>query len=104
MKNSRKNRKKYTVKTKSRMLIFFLIFNISIFVLGYRLLMNLYQINIMNKQKKMLEVEINNLSYEKDALEADIEKLSDSEYIAKFVREKYLYSKDGELIIRFENK
>ena len=102
MKKVKRSKKKYTIKTKSRMFIFFLVFGVSIFTLGYRLLINLYQINYMNEQKKVLEHEIDVLSEEKDVLEADIEKLSNPDYIAKYVREKYLYSKSGELIIRFE--
>ena len=32
-------------------------------------------------------------------LSDDVVKLQDSEYAAKYAREKYLYTKDGELII-----
>ena len=33
-------------------------------------------------------------------LELDAKKLQDSEYIARYAREKYLYSKEGEFIIK----
>ena len=39
---------------------------------------------------------------EKESLETDILKLEDPDYIAKYVREKYFYSKDGEVILRLE--
>lgn len=52
------------------------------------------------------KTEINDLKekYEKllsdeDKLNEDVIKLQDSEYAAKYAREKYLYTKDGELII-----
>ena len=32
----------------------------------------------------------------------DIKKLNDPDYITKYVREKYLYSKDGEIILRID--
>ena len=96
----KKVKKRYTVKTKSRIFVFFLLFGISIFTLGFRLFNNLYQINQLKKEKIVLENKINDLTDEKEALEADIEKLSDSDYIARYVREKYLYSRPGELIIR----
>ena len=38
--------------------------------------------------------------YEKQVLETDVKKLQDPDYVAKYAREKYLYSKDGELIIK----
>ena len=31
-------------------------------------------------------------------LNIDIEKLNDPEYLAKYIKEKYMYSKDGEII------
>ena len=40
------------------------------------------------------------LEDEEKVLSSDIEKLKDPAYIAIYAREKYLYSKDGELIIR----
>ena len=33
-------------------------------------------------------------------LENDVKKLEDPEYLARYAREKYFYSKDGELILR----
>lgn len=102
MKKSKK-KKKYNIKTKSRMFVIFLIFGVVISTLGYHLFSNLYQINVMKKEKKQLEEQLAILSDEQEVLESDIEKLSDPDYIAKYVREKYLYSKDGELIIRIED-
>ena len=46
-------------------------------------------------EKKMALLEEN----EKD-LTNEILKLQDSDYLARYAREKYFYSKDGELIIR----
>ena len=52
------------------------------------------------KTKKELEDKYNKLLEEKEVLETDVKKLQDPEYVAKYAREKYLYSKDGELIIK----
>lgn len=98
-----KRKKKYTVKTKSRMFVIFLIFGVIISTLGYHLFTNLYKVNQLKKEKKQLEKQLVSLNDEKEILEADIERLSDPDYIAKYVREKYLYSKDGELIIRMDD-
>ena len=57
----------------------------------------------MNIKKEDLNKQIANLSLEKEKLEANIVKLEDPDYIAKYVREKYFYSKDGELILRIDD-
>lgn len=54
----------------------------------------------MKAQKKQLEKKIALLKEEEKILESDIQKLEDPSYVARYAREKYLYSKDGEIIIR----
>ena len=54
----------------------------------------------MKEQKKELQDRIKALQEEEKVLESDIQKLEDPSYIARYAREKYLYSKDGEIIIR----
>ena len=57
-----------------------------------------------------IKQEINNLnktyneklSYEEE-LKDEINKLQDPEYMARYAREKYLYSKKGEIIIKIED-
>ena len=95
-----KRRVRYTKKTKGRMIVIFLFFGAIISTLGYSFFNNLKQISDMNKEKKYLEDRIVMLEEEEKVLEADIQKLSDPSYVARYAREKYLYSKDGELIIR----
>lgn len=50
--------------------------------------------------KSELENDYLNLLDEEEKLSGEILKLQDPEYIARFAREKYLYSKNGEIIIR----
>ena len=97
-----KRKRKYTKKTKSRMVIIFVFFGIVISTLGYTMISNLNQINDLVKEKKSLVKEKGDLGEEKEKLEADIERLSDPEYIARYAREKYFYSKDGEFILRID--
>ncbi len=54
--------------------------------------------NYQNKQA--LELKYSELLEQEETLSSDIIKLQDPDYIARFAREKYLYSKDGEIIIR----
>ncbi len=51
-------------------------------------------------QKKKLEKEYQELQDKQEVLEQEVVKLQDPEYVLRYAREKYGYSKDGELIIR----
>ena len=57
----------------------------------------------MKEEKIALNEQISDLQKEKEVLETDIMKLENPDYIAKYVREKYFYSKEGELILRIDD-
>ena len=61
-----------------------------------------YWVEIFEKyqEKKSLEKKLVDLKEEEERLRADASKLQDPDYIARYAREKYLYSKDGEYIIK----
>ena len=61
-----------------------------------------YWIEIVHKyqEKQELEQNLTALQEKEDALKVDAEKLEDPDYVARYAREKYLYSKDGEFILR----
>ncbi len=61
-----------------------------------------YWVEIFEKyqEKKKLDAELVTLQEKEKELELDAKKLQDSEYIARYAREKYLYSKEGEFIIK----
>ena len=80
----------------------FVLFGTITVVLGYNLINNILMISDMNAKKVELNNQIADLGKEKEILENDILKLEDPDYIAKYVREKYFYSKEGELILRIE--
>lgn len=52
------------------------------------------------KEKKGLESQLIKLEDKNDELNKELEKLQDPEYIAKYAREKFYYSKKGEIIIK----
>ena len=54
------------------------------------------------KEKEKLEFVYNESLEEEENLKSEITRLKDPEYIARYAREKYLYSKNGELIIKIE--
>ena len=50
----------------------------------------------------MLEDNYKKALSEEESLKEEINKLQDPEYMAKYAREKYLYSKDDEIVIKIE--
>lgn len=97
-----KKKKRKASKSKIRVFIALIIFGSVTAALGYNCLNNILKIQAMNREKKHLEKELITLQEEKESLETDILKLEDPDYIAKYVREKYFYSKDGEVILRLD--
>ncbi|NMA50753.1 MAG: septum formation initiator family protein [Mollicutes bacterium] len=59
---------------------------------------------IMNNRKKVsvLNSEYIKLQKENKSLKTEIAKMEDPEYLARYAKEKYLYSSDNEIIIRVE--
>ena len=92
--------KKVNKGAKRRLLLFFSIFVILVSYVGYSTYDYWKQIYNNRKETKELEKKYNELLADKEILENDVVKLQDPEYVAKYAREKYLYSKDGELIIK----
>lgn len=85
---------------KRRVLVLFLVFSLLLFYMTYTVVVYWRQILENNKERKVLESTYNKLLEEENILKNDVIKLQDPEYVAKYAREKYLYSKDGELIIK----
>lgn len=54
------------------------------------------------KTRKELEVSYQEVLQKEEDLKNEITKLQDPEYVARYAREKYLYSKDGEIIIKID--
>lgn len=95
-------KRKMSIVAKIRVMFTVLVILVVISTLGYNCICNVLKIIEMKKQEVDLQEKIVKLDEEKEELELDIRKLEDPDYIAKYVREKYLYSKDGEIILRFD--
>ena len=54
------------------------------------------------KEKKELDKKYAEILEEEELLKSEISKLQDEEYVARYAREKYLYSKDDEIIIKID--
>lgn len=92
--------KKKKKNVRVRLLLFFLVFGSIIGSLSYSFFSNVSKIIKIKNEKVALKEKLVDLKDEEDKLNSDIKKLRDPEYVARYAREKYMYSKDGELIIR----
>lgn len=95
--------KKMTTKTKFR--VTFL--GISLIIASVFCVSSIFSYSSQILKTKN-EIENLKLSYsekldEEEALKDEINKLQDPEYMARFAREKYLYSKKDEIIIKIED-
>ncbi|MCM1371147.1 MAG: septum formation initiator family protein [Clostridium sp.] len=57
----------------------------------------------VKSENKSLETELKTLQNSEENLRLEIQKLKDPEYIARYARENYFYSKDGEKILKLES-
>lgn len=92
--------KKITKKDKRRFLIYSMLI---VIIISYLCVFsfNYWSKILANRKEKMeLEEKYSELLKEESYLNEEINKLQDPEYVAKYAREKYSYSKDNELIIK----
>lgn len=92
------------VKKAKKHIFRFLIFGSACFLIIIGILTTLtkmwLEIYDKYKEKKLLEEKILVLKEKEEQLTVDVERLKDPEYVARYLREKYFYSKSGEYIIR----
>ena len=63
-----------------------------------------YKIYDLNKELNHKKKEYNSLKADEKELRTEIDKLQDSDYIARYARENYSYSKNGEYIIKINDE
>ncbi len=98
-------RKKSMKKKAKRRLMFF--GTLSCFMIAYFIFSStlaIIKIVNLNNEKKALNTELKSLKKDETDLAVEIEKLKDPDYLARYARENYLYSKDGEYIIKLDNQ
>ncbi len=60
------------------------------------------QIYKNRKETARLSTKYENLLSEQKKLSSEVAKMQDPEYVVRYAKEKYLYSTDNEIIIRFD--
>ena len=65
-----------------------------------------YWIDIIDKyqENERLTEELATLKEKELELKIDVEKLQDPEYLERYAREKYLFTKDGEIVIKLPDE
>ena len=94
--------KKSRVKRNRRILVFGLL---SFFISGaliYSLVDIWSQIYAKNIEKEQLNLELSQLQEDEQDLKSTVEKLKDPDYLARYARERYLYSGKGEYILNIK--
>ena len=87
-------------KSRRRMIFLGLTSIVIIFVMTFTI--GKYWIEIFEKyqEKKELDKELTLLKEKEEELKVDAKKLQNPDYVARYAREKYKYSKDGEFILQ----
>ena len=58
------------------------------------------QLYKLHHEEKELKQELKELKGDSEELKTEINKLQDKDYVARYARENYLYTKDGEYVIK----
>lgn len=88
-------------RVKRIMLVTVICFGINAYIL-YSVGSILKDVYNMKNENKELTVKLDDLKEEEDVLKSEVKKLKDPVYVAKYAREKFLYSGDNEYIIRMK--
>lgn len=97
-------KKKVPKKAKRRLLVFG---PIAVFIIVYCAFtlvttgMDLYK---LKTEEKELTEKLSALKSDASDLKTEITKLQDKDYVARYARENYLYTKNGEYVIKTEEK
>ena len=92
--------KKVSRKSKRRMGLLTCLLIAVIVLLGTSFFSNWSSIMKNKREVQALNEKYNDLLDEESSLKSEVAKLQDPDYVARYAREKYLYSKSGEIIIR----
>ncbi len=89
-------------RKKTRRRIFLLGFSSVFVIVAMTFTIGKYWIEIFDKyqEKKSLDKELIHLKEKEEELKVDANKLQNPDYVARYAREKYLYSKEGEYILQ----
>lgn len=89
-------------KSKRRLIMFGIPSVIAIVYCLVTLIGYMYNFVSLRQEETKLQNELIALQEEKANLKIEIQKLNNPEYVARYAKEKYLYSKDGEYVLKID--
>lgn len=95
--------KKVSKKSKRRLMTFGVVSIVGIGYFFVTLFGYLYNYVLLKNEEKSLKYELTSLQKEKENLKIEIQKLNDPEYVARYAKEKFLYSSDGEYVLKLDD-
>ena len=93
---------KLTAKERRRVVLTSIL---CLFIIGLSVISsidNVIKIGEKKKEKRELTKQLETLKEDETTLTDDVDKLKNPEYAARYAREKYLYSKNGEKILKID--
>ncbi len=97
-------KKKMTKSAKRRLTILMPIVILAVGYFGFTIVMTTVQLYQLHIEETTLKSKLNDLKGDSKELKTQITKLQDKEYVARYAREQYLYTKDGEYVIKTNDK
>lgn len=97
-------KKKMTKKSKRRLMIFGIPSLLCIIYFCVTFVSYIYNYSSLKNEEKKLNEELVALREEKKQLKNEIQKLNDPDYIIRYAKEKYLYSTEGEYVIKLDEE
>lgn len=91
-----KSRRRRLLIMGTASIVAFVFFCINVFSYSYKII-------TLTKKQNDLAAQLDELKSEKEKLDTEIEKLQDEDYLARYARENYLYTKSGEYVIKIQD-
>lgn len=97
-------KKKVPKKAKRRLVVFGPIAIFIIIYCAFTLVTTTMDLYKLKNEEASLNNKLNTLKTDASDLKTEITKLQDKDYVARYARENYLYTKNGEYVIKTEKK
>lgn len=93
-------KRKVTKKEKRRLTLFTLVFLFIVVFMCVNILPDWLKISNNKKEIAYLQDQYKDLLDTEESLKAEVQKLKNPEYVERYAKEKYLYTRPNEIIIR----
>jgi len=101
---AKKRSKKISKASKRRLMIFGTISFVIVACLFVNLVTYTYRIKKLTDEQNKLNTELKEMKDKEKVLKNEINKLKDEDYLARFAREEYYYTKNGEYVIKLDEE